>query len=91
MVLVFTYWLLRRKLPTTVGGRFAKVLSKIYIDRTTYLVLVRILKEYYVILVSPNYAQVLKKLDMIDEGEIEKLESGKSFEDILSKLVGGKK
>ena len=57
-----------------VGGRFAKVISKVYIDRSTSLVLVRILKEYYVILIGPNKAEVIQKLDTIDEGEIEKPE-----------------
>ncbi len=71
-----------------VGGRFAKVISKVYIERNTSLVLVRILKEYYVILIGPNKAEVIQKLDTIDEGEIEKPEN---FQSVLNKYVGGKK
>ncbi|AMW32311.2 MULTISPECIES: flagellar biosynthetic protein FliO [Fervidobacterium] len=83
---------MKRKLPNTVGGRFAKVISRVYLDRTTSLVLVRILKEYYVILIGPNQATVVKKLDTIEEGEID-TEAGRnsSFESILQKFVGGKK
>ena len=88
VVLLITYWFLKRKLPNMVGGRFAKVISKVYIDRSTSLVLVRILKEYYVILIGPNKAEVIQKLDTIDEGEIEKPED---FQTVLNKYVGGKK
>ncbi|HOK88092.1 MAG TPA: flagellar biosynthetic protein FliO [Fervidobacterium sp.] len=88
VVLLITYWFLKRKLPNMVGGRFAKVISKVYIDRNTSLVLVRILKEYYVILVGPNKAEVIQKLDTIDEGEIEKPED---FQSVLNKYAGGKK
>ncbi len=88
VVLLITYWFLKRKLPNMVGGRFAKVISKVYIDRSTSLVLVRILKEYYVILIGPNKAEVIQKLDTIDEGEIEKPED---FQSVLNKCVGGKK
>ncbi|MEN6516472.1 MAG: flagellar biosynthetic protein FliO [Fervidobacterium sp.] len=87
-MLLITYWFLKRKLPNMVGGRFAKVISKVYIDRSTSLVLVRILKEYYVILIGPNKAEVIQKLDTIDEGEIEKPED---FQSVLNKYVGGKK
>jgi len=79
---------MRKKLPNVVGGRFAKVISKVYLDRNTYLVLVRILKEYYVLLVSPGKTEIIKKLDTIDEGEIEQTED---FKNILHKYVGGKK
>lgn len=79
---------MKKKLPNVVGGRFAKVISKVYLDRNTYLALVRILKEYYVLLVSPNKTEIIKKLDTIDEGEIEQTED---FKNILHKYVGGKK
>jgi flagellar protein FliO/FliZ len=90
-ILLSTYWFLKRKLPNTiVGGRFAKVISRVYVDRNTSLVLVRILKEYYVIMITQNYATVIKKLDTIDEEDLE-MESEKSFESIFQRLVGGKK
>uniref|UniRef100_A0A7C4CG90 Flagellar biosynthesis protein FliZ n=1 Tax=Fervidobacterium thailandense TaxID=1008305 RepID=A0A7C4CG90_9BACT len=88
VLLIATYWFLRKKLPNTLGGRFAKVVSRVYVDRNVSLVLVRILKEYYVILVSPTHAEVVKKLDTIDEGE---LETPDDFKSLLSKYVGGKK
>ncbi len=66
------------------------MISRTYIDRTTSLILVRILKEYYVILITQNYATVIKKLDAMDEGEME-IEQEKSFENILQRFVGGKK
>ncbi len=90
MILLGTYWILRKRLPNAVGGRFAKVISRIYLDRNTSLVLVRILKEYYVILISQNQATVVKKLDTIEEGEIDS-EIGSNFETILQRFVGGKK
>ncbi|ABS60548.1 MULTISPECIES: FliO/MopB family protein [Fervidobacterium] len=90
IILMFvTYWFIKRKLPNVVGGRFAKVISRVYIDRNTYLALVRIFKEYYVILVSPGKTEVIKKLDTIDEGELE--EEPQDFKSILHKYVGGKK
>uniref|UniRef100_A0A7V4NEP9 Flagellar biosynthesis protein FliZ n=1 Tax=Fervidobacterium pennivorans TaxID=93466 RepID=A0A7V4NEP9_FERPE len=90
VILLGTYWILRKRLPNAVGGRFAKVISRIYLDRNTSLVLVRILKEYYVILISQNQATVVKKLDTIEEGEIDS-EIGSNFETILQRFVGGKK
>jgi len=67
-----------------------KLISRVYLDRNTSLVLVRILKEYYVILISQNQATVVKKLDTIEEGEIDS-EIGSNFETILQRFVGGKK
>ncbi|MFN4267521.1 MAG: flagellar biosynthetic protein FliO [Fervidobacterium pennivorans] len=90
MILLGTYWILKKRLPNAVGGRFAKVISRVYLDRNTSLVLVRILKEYYVILISQNQATVVKKLDTIEEGEIDS-EIGSNFETILQRFVGGKK
>lgn len=87
-LLLVTYWFIKKRLPNVVGGHFAKVISRVYIDRNTYLVLVRILKEYYVLLVSPGKTEIIKKLDTIDEGEIEQTED---FKNILHKYVGGKK
>ncbi len=66
------------------------MISRVYLDRNTSLVLVRILKEYYVILISQNQATVVKKLDTIEEGEISS-EIGSNFETILQRFVGGKK
>ncbi|ODN30852.1 flagellar biosynthetic protein FliO [Fervidobacterium thailandense] len=88
LLLLATYWFLRKRLPNAVGGRFAKVVSRVYVDRNVSLVLVRVLKEYYVILVSPSHAEVVKKLDTIDEGE---LEPPDDFRSLLSRYVGGKK
>ncbi|ANE41262.1 MAG: FliO/MopB family protein [Fervidobacterium sp.] len=90
VILLGTYWILKKRLPNAVGGRFAKVISRVYLDRNTSLVLVRILKEYYVILISQNQATVVKKLDTIEEGEIDS-EIGSNFETILQRFVGGKK
>ena len=90
MILLGTYWILKKRLPNAVGGRFAKVISRVYLDRNTSLVLVRILKEYYVILISQNQATVVKKLDTIEEGEIDS-EIGSNFETIIQRFVGGKK
>lgn len=87
-LMLVTYWLVKRKLPNLVGGRFARVISKVYLDRNTYLALVRIFKEYYVLLISPEKAQIIKKLDTIEEGEIEQQED---FKNILHKYVGDKK
>ncbi|MFN6991614.1 MAG: flagellar biosynthetic protein FliO [Fervidobacterium sp.] len=86
-----TYWLIKRKLPNTVGGRFAKVISRTYIDRNNYLVLVRILKEYYILLISPQKSEIIAKLDTIDEGEISEVHEIKDFKSLLNKYVGGKK
>jgi len=90
VILLGTYWILKKRLPNAVGGRFAKVISRVYLDRNTSLVLVRILKEYYVILISQNQATVVKKLDTIEEGEIDS-EIGSNFETIIQRFVGGKK
>jgi flagellar protein FliO/FliZ len=90
VILLGTYWILKKRLPNAVGGRFAKVISRVYLDRNTSLVLVRILKEYYVILISQNQATVVKKLDTIEEGEIDS-EIGPNFETILQRFVGGKR
>ena len=81
---------IKKKAPQRSWGRFAKVISRVYLDRNTSLVLVRILKEYYVILISQNQATVVKKLDTIEEGEIDS-EIGSNFETILQRFVGGKK
>lgn len=90
-LMLTTYWFIKRKLPNVVGARFANVISRSYIDRNHYLVLVRILKEYYVILVGPQKSEVIKKFDTIDEGELEDIEENKDFKNLFHKYVGGKK
>ncbi len=89
--LLITYYFVSKKLPTSFGGRFGKVVSRIYIDRNTQIVLVRILKEYYVILVSLNNATIIKKLDTMDENEIGIDESTKNFKEIFYRKVGDDK
>lgn len=70
-VMLGTYLVIKNRVPRNVGGHFISVIERKFLTRNSYIVVVRIVEEYYVILVTENGGTVLKKLDSIESGEFE--------------------
>lgn len=62
-----------------------KVLERYYIDRNCSVILVRIMENYFFLLVTPNSATVLKELSQSDIGQLEQTES---FSHLFFKKLG---
>lgn len=77
------YIFLKRRAPF-VASRDVQVLQRHYVDRNISVVLIKILDEYYYLLVSHSNATVLKKLS---EQEVARLEAKEPFSKILFKRL----
>jgi len=77
------YILVRRRVPFAFS-KDVQVLQRHYIDRNTSIVLVRVLDEYYYLLVSHSSCSVLKKLS---EQEISRIEAKESFSKVFFKKL----
>ena len=82
-----------------INGKFLKnlpsknivVLERRYIDRNTSILLVRLMEDYYFILVTQNGGTILKKLDDIEAGKIMTQEATKpEFKNIFFRKLGRK-
>ncbi|HEY8541636.1 MAG TPA: flagellar biosynthetic protein FliO [Pseudothermotoga sp.] len=62
-----------------------KVLERHYIDKNCSVVLVRVMENYFFLLVTPNSATILKELSQSDIGQLEQTES---FSHIFFKRLG---
>ena len=61
-VLFLIYFFITKRFPKTFGGRHIVILERRYIDRFSSIMLVKIMDEYYFILVTQSGGTVLKKL-----------------------------
>ena len=61
-VLFLIYFFITKRFPKAFGGRHITILERKYIDRFSSIVLVRIMDEYYFILITQSGGTVLKKL-----------------------------
>ncbi len=88
--LAFIYFLVRRKALSF--GRNIKIIERLYLDRSTSILLVRLVDDYFFILVCPSGATVLKKLSDIEVSSLDQ-ERQKSFSEIFFRHVArsGKK
>jgi len=76
-----------RNLP---GGTIA-VLERKYIDRNSSIVLVRLMEDYYYILITQNGGTILKKLDDIESSKLSiKETTTKDFKKIFYNKFGRK-
>ncbi|OOC43554.1 flagellar biosynthesis protein FliZ [Thermosipho sp. 1074] len=88
--MLVTYFLIKNKVPRSVGGRFIVVIERKFITRNSYIAIVRILDEYYALLITENGGRVIKKFDSIESGELEKSDfKFEFFKNVVKK--GGKK
>ncbi len=82
-----------------ISGRFSKklpgkniaILERRYIDKNSSILLVRLMDDYYFILVSQSGGTILKKLDDIEAGKVMTQEATKpDFRNIFFKRLGRK-
>ncbi|AEH50780.1 FliO/MopB family protein [Pseudothermotoga thermarum] len=85
--LAFVYFFVRRK--TISFGKNIRVVERFYLDRSTSIVLVRLMDDYYFILVTPSGATVLKKLTEEEMGSLEQAKES-SFSEIFFKHIARK-
>jgi len=78
------YLLVKRRNPFG-NSKNVKVLERHYVDRNCSVVLVRVMENYYFLLVTPNSATVLKELSQTEIGQIEQSEG---FSRLLFKKLG---
>ncbi|PLV59399.1 flagellar biosynthetic protein FliO [Thermotoga sp. KOL6] len=79
--LLITYYFVRKGVFSQKGSNVS-VLERRYLDRKSFIAIVRIVDEYYVILVSDSSATIIKKLEDYKEGD--------SFSTILFRKIGRK-
>ncbi|HBT39587.1 MAG: Flagellar biosynthesis protein FliZ, putative [Thermotoga sp. 50_1627] len=82
-LLYLVYVFVRKRVPF-VASRDVQVLQRHYIDRNTSIVLVKVLDEYYYLLLSHSSSTVLKKLS---EQEVAHVEIREPFSKILFKRL----
>ncbi|WP_257617328.1 flagellar biosynthetic protein FliO [Thermosipho melanesiensis] len=63
--------MVKNKAPRNIGGRFVSVIERKFITRNSYIVIVRIVDEYYALLVTENGGEVIKKFDSLESGDFE--------------------
>jgi len=82
-VLFLVYFFVMKRFPKALGGRHITILERRYIDRFSSIVLVRIMDEYYFILVTQSGGTVLKKLKAEEISE-------EDFSSVFFKKLGRK-
>ncbi len=82
-VLLLVYFFVMKRFPRAFGGKHIAILERRYIDRFSSIVLVRIMDEYYFILVTQSGGTVLKKLKAEEISE-------EDFSSVFFKKLGRK-
>ncbi|KAF2959821.1 MULTISPECIES: flagellar biosynthetic protein FliO [unclassified Thermotoga] len=78
--LLLVYYFVKRGIFIQKGSSIS-VLERHYLDRKTFIAIVRVIDEYFVILVTDSGATVIKKLEDYEE---------KSFSSMFFKKLGRK-
>ena len=86
-VLYVVYLLVNRRFSRVLPGRNIVVLERRYVDRNSSIVLVRLMNDYYFILITQGGGTVIKKLDEVEAG---KLDVQDQFKKVFFKKLGKK-
>ncbi len=82
--LAIVYFIVKRR-NVFGASRNIKILERYYVDKNCSIVLVKIMENYFFLLVTPNSATVLKELSQNDVGQLEQVES---FSQMLFRKLG---
>ena len=86
IVMLATYLVVRNKVPRSSGGHFISVIERKYITKNSCIAIIRVIENYYVVLITENGGTILEKLDSIDAGDLEKTNfKVEFFKNILKK------
>ncbi len=90
-ILWLVYYFINGRLFKNIPGGTIKIIERKFLDRTTSIALVRLLDDYYYILITQNGGTIIKKLDEIEAGKILVKETKNvKFSDIFHKKLGRK-
>jgi len=90
-LLWIVYAIINGKLLKNLPGNSIAILERKYIDRNSSIVLVRLMDDYYYILVTQNGGAVLKKLDDVESSRVAVKEaSNKDFKKVFYNKFGRK-
>ena len=84
------YLVINGKFSRGLPGKNITILEKRYIDRGSMIVLVRLMDDYYFLLVTQSSGTIIKKLDELEAGKIMTQEGEGNFKDIFGKRFGRK-
>jgi len=76
-----------KRFSRALPGRNISIIERKFIDRNSSIILVRLIDEYYFILVTQSGGTVIKKLDDV---EASKVEIEKDFKSIFFRRLGRK-
>ncbi len=82
------YFFINRRFSKISSGRNISIIERRYIDRNSSIILVRLVEDYYFILVTQNGGTVIKKLSDVEAGKIEI--HRESFSDVFFRKLGRK-
>ncbi len=88
-VLWIVYLFINGKFARGLPGKNITILEKKYIDRGSMIVLVRLMDDYYFLLVTQSGGTVIKKLDELEAGKV-MAQEGENFKNILGRRFGRK-
>ena len=78
------------KFSRGIPGRNISIVERKYIDRSSSIVLVRLMDDYYFILVTQGGGTVIKKLDEIEAGKVMSQEGEVDFKRLFRSRLGRK-
>lgn len=90
VVLWIVYLVINGKFSRGLPGKNITILEKKYVDKGSMIVLVRLMDDYYFLLVTQNGGTIIKKLDELESGKVMTQEGEKSFRSVFGKRFGRK-
>ncbi len=85
------YAIINGRLLRNLPGGTVSILERKYIDRNSSIILVRLMEDYYYILVTQSGGTILKKLDDIESSKLSVKEAAdKDFKKIFYNRFGRK-
>ena len=90
-ILWIVYKVINGRFLRGIPGETIKVIERRFLDRNTSIVLVRLMEDYYYILVTQNGGTIIKKLDDLEASKIVVRESKEvDFKRIFYRRLGRK-
>ena len=89
-VLWIVHMFISGKFSRGIPGRNISIIERKYIDRNSSIVLVRLMDDYYFILITQSGGTVIKNLDEIEAGKVMTQEGEMDFKKIFRRRLGRK-
>ncbi len=89
-ILWIVYLIINGKFSRGFPGKNIIILEKKYLDKNSMIVLVRLMDDYYFLLVTQGGGTIIKKLDELEAGKIMTQEGEGDFKRIFGRRFGRK-